>query len=154
MAGQVKFELVSPAKILLSESVDMVVIPGTEGDFGVLPNHAPLISSIRPGMIRVFEGTVIAEKIFIAGGFAEVTPERCTVLADEAVNVSALDRAAVEAELNGINGELAGFGRAAEQNVDAAATLDGAELARFRTLQRAQSVAIAKLQAQDTRTGH
>jgi F-type H+-transporting ATPase subunit epsilon len=154
MAGQVKFELVSPAKILVSESVDMVVIPGTEGDFGVLPNHAPLISSIRPGTIRIFEGDVIAERIFIAGGFAEVTPERCTVLADEALNVSALDRTTVEGELSEIKTELAGFGRAAEASVDPATLLDGAELVRLRALQRAQLVATAKLQALESFAEH
>ena len=63
----------------------MVVVPGTEGNFGVLPGHAPLISTIRPGTIDIYEGNAIAERIFVAGGIAEVTPERCTVLADEAM---------------------------------------------------------------------
>jgi F-type H+-transporting ATPase subunit epsilon len=154
MAGRVKFELVSPAKILVSEEVDMVVIPGAEGDFGVLPNHAPLISSIRPGTINVYEGDRIAERIFIAGGFAEVTPERCTVLADDAMVVSALDRVAIEAELRAIEGDLSGFGRAAEQGGDAGASVEGADLAKLRTLQRAQQVALAKLQVLDVRAEH
>ena len=63
----------------------MVVVPGTEGNFGVLPGHAPLISTIRPGTIDIYEGNAIAERIFVVGGLAEVTPERCTVLADEAM---------------------------------------------------------------------
>jgi F-type H+-transporting ATPase subunit epsilon len=84
MADRVQFELVTPERLLLSEMVEMVVVPGTEGNFGVLPGHAPLISSIRPGMIDVYEGQTITRRIFVVSGIAEVTPERCTVLADEA----------------------------------------------------------------------
>ena len=61
MAARVKFELVSPEKILVSEDVDMVVVPGTEGYFGVLPGHSPFISSIRPGTIDVYEGKTLGE---------------------------------------------------------------------------------------------
>ena len=85
MADQVQFELVSPERLLLSEPVDMVVVPGSEGDFGVLAGHAPLISTVRPGVIETYAGKTVKDRIFVAGGFAEVTPERCTVLADEAV---------------------------------------------------------------------
>ena len=73
------FELVSPEKLLLSKAVEMVVVPGMEGDFGVLPRHAPLLSTIRPGIIRVYEGGQVVEQIFVAGGFVEVTGQRCTV---------------------------------------------------------------------------
>lgn len=93
---RIELELVSPERLLLSEPVDMVVVPGTEGNFGVLPGHAPLISTVRPGVIDVHDGGKIRERIFVSGGFAEVTPERCTVLADEAIPVGDLDRAAVE----------------------------------------------------------
>jgi F-type H+-transporting ATPase subunit epsilon len=111
MAEKVNFELVSPERVLLSEAVGMVVIPGTEGYFGVLPGHAPFLSSVRPGTIEVHEGNGVAERIFISGGFAEVTETRCTVLADEAVNVSALDRAEIEAELARLNAGLADLER-------------------------------------------
>ena len=84
MADQVKFELVSPERLLLSEEVDSVVIPGAEGDFGVLPGHSRLISTIRPGVITVFEGGRTTDRIFVEGGFAEVTPQGCTVLAERA----------------------------------------------------------------------
>ena len=97
--GKVIFELVSPERIVISETVEMVVIPGTEGDFGVLPGHAPLISSIRPGTIKIYRDDIVTETIFIASGFAEVTAERCTVLADNAVCASDLDRAKVAEEL-------------------------------------------------------
>ena len=85
MAEEFSFELVSPEKLLLAEEVDMVVVPGAEGDFGVLVGHAPLISSLRPGVIDTYNGGKVANRIFVAGGFAEVTGERCTVLAEEAI---------------------------------------------------------------------
>lgn len=85
----------------------MVVVPGDEGDFGVLPRHAPLISSVRPGVISIYEQRhTVSRRIFVAGGFAEVTPERCTVLAELAVPVEALDRAAVEQELKNAREDL------------------------------------------------
>ncbi len=153
MAQKVQFELVSPARILLSEEVDMVVIPGEEGDFGVLPNHAPLISSIRPGTINVYVDGAVAERIFIAGGFAEVTPERCTVLADEAINLPALDRAAVEAELREAEAALANGGSRAPEHGGGEAPA-GDQSSRPRALQRAVAVARAKLQALESRAEH
>jgi F-type H+-transporting ATPase subunit epsilon len=99
MADKVEFELVSPTRLLISESVDMVVVPGTEGNFGVLPGHAPFISAVRADVIEVYEGRAVRERIFVAGGFAEATPARCTVLAEEAVPAAELDRAAVDADI-------------------------------------------------------
>ena len=104
---RVEFELVSPEQLLLSEMVEMVVVPGTEGDFGVLPQHTPMISTLRPGVIRVFEKGAVTENIFVAGGFAEVTSERCTVLADQAVPVAEIDLAAVEQQLQDAREDLA-----------------------------------------------
>ncbi len=104
--GKVEFELVSPARLLLSRDVEMVVVPGEEGDFGVLPRHSPLISTIRPGVIRVHEGGAVSESIFVAGGFAEVTPERCTVLAEEAMAVAELDRVAAEQRMSDARDDL------------------------------------------------
>jgi F-type H+-transporting ATPase subunit epsilon len=87
MAATLQFELVSPEKKLASEKVAMVVVPGTEGDFGVLPGHAPMMSTIRPGVIEIYasEGTSPSARYQIEGGFAEVTPEGLTILAEEAV---------------------------------------------------------------------
>jgi len=99
MAETIAFELVSPERLLLAKPVEMVVVPGTEGDFGVLPRHAPLIAAVRPGVIAIFEGGKVAERIFVAGGFAEVTAERCTVLAERAMPVADIDRASVERKL-------------------------------------------------------
>tara|TARA_R110002072_G_scaffold91255_21_gene203596 strand:- start:517 stop:927 length:411 start_codon:yes stop_codon:yes gene_type:complete len=93
------FDLVSPEKLLLSEDVEMVVVPGAEGDFGVLIGHAPLISALRPGVINTYTGTTVEKRIFVAGGFAEVTGERCTVLAEEAMPVEDIDPAEAEARI-------------------------------------------------------
>ena len=107
MADKVQFELVSPERLLLSVAVEMVVVPGAEGYFGVLPGHALFISGVRPGVIDVYEGGQVTERLFVSGGFAEVTSERCTVLADEAMPLSAVDRGAVESELKSIAAEIA-----------------------------------------------
>ena len=99
MAEQIQFELVSPEALLMSRPVDMVVVPGVEGDFGALPQHAPFISTLRPGVISVFEGNQVTDRVFVAGGFAEVTAERCTVLAERALPLRDLNREMVDAEL-------------------------------------------------------
>ena len=114
-ADKVAFELVSPEKLLLSRAVEMVVVPGSEGDFGVLPGHAPFISQVRPGVIDVYDGGAVTERIFVAGGFAEVTGERCTVLADEATPLGDLDHAAIEAEIKTLQGKLAGAGNGGDR---------------------------------------
>jgi len=104
--NKVQFELVSPEALVLSVDADMVVVPGAEGDFGVLPRHSRLISTVRPGVINVYQGGSVDQRIFVSGGFAEVTPERCTVLATEAMEISAIDRDAVEAEIKDLTDDL------------------------------------------------
>ena len=106
MADKVEFELVSPERLLASDMVEMVVVPGGEGDFGVLPGHTPMISTVRPGTITVYENDKVKIRIFVAGGFAEVTPGRCTVLAETAVPVDQIDRAEVEAEIAALKQEV------------------------------------------------
>ncbi len=96
---KIQFEVVTPGKLLLSETADMVVIPGGEGDFGVLPGHAPMLSGVRPGTIDIYQGDKIVNSIFVESGIAEVSGERCTVLAEEAFAVADLDRAAAEERL-------------------------------------------------------
>ena len=91
MAETVEFELVSPERLLLSIPVEMVVVPGGEGDFGVLPGHAPMISTVRPGVISIWNGGAVDRRVFVAGGVAEVQPERCTVLAEDAVPLEDAD---------------------------------------------------------------
>ena len=82
--AKVTFRLVMPERELLATEADMVVVPGSEGDFGVLHGHAPLISTVRPGVLEVLQGNKVEQRFLVVGGIAEVTPERCTVLADEA----------------------------------------------------------------------
>jgi F-type H+-transporting ATPase subunit epsilon len=146
MPDLVQFELVTPERLLLSEAVEMVVVPGTEGNFGVLPGHAPLISSIRPGTIDIYSGQTVTRRIFVVSGIAEVTPERCTVLADEAVPPDELDRGTIESELQVLEGNLPSLrdqiGRATSAERD---TL----LIELRRLERQQNVLRAELQALD-----
>ncbi len=95
----IALEIVSPEKLLLSRSADMVVIPGSEGDMGVMEGHTPMIVMLRGGTIALYDGDQVTDRLFVAGGFAEVTPERCTVLANEAVPASAIVRADADRRL-------------------------------------------------------
>jgi F-type H+-transporting ATPase subunit epsilon len=88
----VNLEIVTPERLLLSRPVDMVVIPASEGDMGVLEGHAPAIVILRGGVIALYEGERITDQMYVAGGFAEVTPERCTVLANEVLAPADLSR--------------------------------------------------------------
>jgi F-type H+-transporting ATPase subunit epsilon len=106
MADKIEFELVSPERLLMSQPVEMVVVPGTEGDFGVLIGHAAMIATVRPGVIDIYEEDRVVERVFVAGGFAEVTPERCTVLAERAVALEEIDRAAAEQEVKFLEEDL------------------------------------------------
>ncbi len=106
MVEPFELELVSPENLILSEPAEMVVVPGEEGDFGVLAGHAPIISNIRPGTLAVFEGGSVKQRFFLAGGFAEVTKERCTILAEGAVRVEDIDRAEVEQEIRNLREDV------------------------------------------------
>jgi F-type H+-transporting ATPase subunit epsilon len=92
----INLEIVSPEKLLLSRDVDMVVIPASEGDMGVLEGHAPMMVMLRGGVVSLYEGDRVTDSLFVAGGFAEVTAERCTVLAGEAMPVNELERTEAE----------------------------------------------------------
>jgi F-type H+-transporting ATPase subunit epsilon len=133
MAEPFELELVSPESLILSEPVEMVVVPGEEGDFGVLAGHAPVISNVRPGTLAVFEGGAVTQRFFLAGGFAEVTKERCTILAEGAVRVEDIDRATLEQEIKNLR-------------EDVGSTADEGERARAAA---ALNVAEAKLQSLD-----
>ena len=91
MADNFKFDLVSPERLLVSGEVTQVVVPGSEGDFAVLAGHAPVLSTMRPGMLEIDDVDKKRTRYFVAGGFAEATPERLTVLAEEAVAEADLD---------------------------------------------------------------
>ena len=98
MADKLNFDLVAPEARVFQGEVDMVVVPGSEGDFGVLAGHAPFMSTIRSGAIAIHEGSDV-RRTFIHGGFAEVTPEGLTILAEEAIDLSEVDPADVERQL-------------------------------------------------------
>ena len=103
----VALEIVSPEKLLLSKHVDMVVIPASEGDMGVLEGHTPMIVTLRGGTIALYDGDTITDRLFVCGGFAEVTPERCTVLANEVAPITDYNRTEAEQRLADADAALA-----------------------------------------------
>ena len=105
MADKLNFDLVAPEARVFQGEVDMVVVPGSEGDFGVLAGHAPFMSTIRSGAIAIHEGAEI-RRTFIHGGFAEVTPDGLTILAEEAIDLSEVDPADVERQLTEAREEI------------------------------------------------
>ena len=124
----VDLEIVSPERLLLSRPVDMVVIPAAEGEMGILPLHAPTIVTLRGGTVRLYQGGAVTDRLFISGGFAEVTPERVTVLADEATPVAELSRAEGERRLAAAQAEYDATNKADVPALDAA--MDRAQSAR------------------------
>ncbi|HIJ37477.1 MAG TPA: ATP synthase F1 subunit epsilon [Rhodospirillaceae bacterium] len=138
MAETVEFELVSPERLVISEPVEMVIVPGAEGDFGALPRHAPMITAVRPGVIDVYQGGKVSQRIFVAGGFVEVTETRVTMLAEEAMKVGDLVADEVEARV-----------KASKDAIDAA---DG-EAAR-QLAQRSLAVALAMKDALISKKAH
>ena len=107
MAELLNFELVSPEKLLMSAEVETVVIPGSEGDFGVFVNHAPVLSTMRPGIIDITEADGKKQRIFVRGGFAEVNPKGLTVLAEQAINMDDLDATAIAQEVTNAEEDVA-----------------------------------------------
>jgi F-type H+-transporting ATPase subunit epsilon len=100
MADTFVFEIVTPGRMMLSQPAEMVVIPGEAGNFGVLPGHSPMLSTLRPGTVEIREYNLkIRDQIFVEQGFAEVTTRRCTVLAEEAIPVREITRDEAEARL-------------------------------------------------------
>jgi F-type H+-transporting ATPase subunit epsilon len=106
MAEKIHFDLVSPERMLLSEDVDMVTLPGAEGYFGVLAGHAPVISSLRPGVIEVTGGATPGLRLFVRGGFAEVDAKKVIVLAEEAIPMTDFDVAALDRRLADMEEDL------------------------------------------------
>lgn len=99
MAERLHFSLVSPARELFSGDVDHVIAPGSEGEFGVLPDHAPFMTTLRNGMVRVLGVEGGDKRIFVRGGFADVTPAGLTILAEEATDCADVDLAELEKDL-------------------------------------------------------
>jgi F-type H+-transporting ATPase subunit epsilon len=86
-----QLEIVSPTRLLVSRSVDMVVMPAYEGDLAAQPQHAPMITLLRGGVISIYDGASVSDRYFVYGGFAEITPDRCTILADEILTLDELN---------------------------------------------------------------
>lgn len=136
MAEKLAFELVAPERLLASIEADMVVIPGADGDFGVLPHHAPVMALLRPGVIAVYQGDRVDRRLFVAGGFAEVNEKGCIVLAE---NAEPLEEIGLEAARQAL--------RDAEE--DLADAKDRSEAER-QPLERAVDVARARVEAAET----
>lgn len=100
MADKVTFELVLPERLLIAVDADMVVAPGVEGDFAVLPGHQPIISALRAGAIDVYHADKLSRRVFVAGGFAELSADRFTILAEHATPADRIDRAALKDEID------------------------------------------------------
>jgi len=111
----VEFELVAPERLVQSKSVGMVVVPCSEGDIGVLPGHSPLIGTVRPGVVDIFENDKITERVFVSGGFVEVTSDRCTLLAEEAIAVSDIKREDADARIEAAKEAIEKAGSDAEK---------------------------------------
>ncbi len=96
----IPFDLVSPENLIFNDEVGMIIVPGKDGDFGVLPGHSKVMSSLRPGRVMVYgEGKNLLKSFFVSGGFAEVNPEKCIVLAESVDEVNALDKSSIEKEI-------------------------------------------------------
>lgn len=126
-----QFELVSPERLLSSGAVESVSIPGTEGDMGIFEGHAPVLSTLRPGVITVTRSGGGTERIFVRGGFAEVNPKGLTVLAEVAIPLAELNAAALALEIKNASEDLADARgeekkRVAQENLDHLQALQGA----------------------------
>ncbi|ANA12703.1 MULTISPECIES: ATP synthase F1 subunit epsilon [Acetobacter] len=96
----IQIEIISPEKVLVSREVDMAVLPGMEGDIAAMPERAPMMLLLRGGIVALYDGDTVKDRYFVGGGFADITPTRCTVLADKAVPVSeiSIDNATAQLE--------------------------------------------------------
>ncbi|ASC05480.1 ATP synthase F1 subunit epsilon [Acetobacter pasteurianus] len=96
----IQIEIISPEKVLVSREVDMAVLPGMEGDIAAMPERAPMMLLLRGGVVALYDGDTVKDRYFVGGGFADITPTRCTVLADKAVPVSeiSIDNATAQLE--------------------------------------------------------
>ncbi len=106
MADKLNFELVSPERVLAGETCDMVVMPGEEGDLGILVAHAPLVTLLRPGVVSVYQGDKLERRFFVTGGFAEVEETSCVVLTGEGFALDDLTQEAAERRLDSARRDL------------------------------------------------
>jgi len=101
----ISFDLVSPENLIFNDEVGMIIVPGKDGDFGVLPGHSKVMSSLRPGRVMVYgEGKNLLKAFFVSGGFAAVNPEKCIVLAESVDEINQLEKATIEKEVQELEG--------------------------------------------------
>jgi F-type H+-transporting ATPase subunit epsilon len=129
MADKLQFDLVSPERLLLSEEVDMVTLPGAEGDFGVLPGHAPVLSNLKSGVVEVKGVSEALSRLFVRGGFAEVNGDKVTVLAEEAIALAELNLEELDQKIRNTEEDLAAA-KTEESREKAAASLAYLKLLR------------------------
>ena len=100
------FDLVSPEKFVFDGEANMIIVPGKEGDIGILPGHSKLLSSLRPGRVMVYgKDKQLLKSFFVSGGFVEIKPEKCIVLADEVYEMKDLDEGAIEQNIQELQNE-------------------------------------------------
>jgi F-type H+-transporting ATPase subunit epsilon len=107
MAATFNFELVSPERLLISGQAEQVVVPGTEGAFAILPGHAPVMSTLKPGVLDITMEGEAERRIFVRGGFAEGGPESLTVLAEQAIPLDELDAEKLAQEIKNLEDDVA-----------------------------------------------
>ena len=134
MSDKLAFELVSPERLLASLETDMVVVPGEDGDFGVLIGHSPVLSNLRPGVISVYDGDRVSQQLFVEGGFAEVNEKGLIVLAEAAQEVGKIDLAAARQSLSNAEDDVRDL------------PADADDKARVRA-DKAVAIAIARIEA-------
>ena len=106
MESTISFDLVSPEQLVFNDKAGMIIVPGKEGDMGVLPGHSKLLSSLRPGRVMVYgEDKQLLQSFFVSGGFVEINPEKCIVLAEEVFEMSSLDKSAIERQMQDLENE-------------------------------------------------
>ena len=119
----ISFDLVSPEHLIFNEEVGMIIVPGKDGDFGVLPGHSKLMSSLRPGRIMIYgEDKNLLKSFFVSGGFAEVNPEKCIILAESVDDISVLDKSIIQKSIEDL--EKLDDSKSKEQLLIANAKLD------------------------------
>ena len=102
----ISFDLVSPENLIFNDEVGMIIVPGKDGDFGVLPGHSKIMSSLRPGRVMVYgEDKNLLKAFFVSGGFAEVNPEKCIVLAESVDEINSLEKSSIEKEIQNLENQ-------------------------------------------------
>ena len=102
----ISFDLVSPENLIFNDDVGMIIVPGKDGDLGVLPGHSKVMSSLRPGRVMVYgQDKNLLKSFFVSGGFAEVNPEKCIVLAESVDEINTIEKAAIEKEIQDLESQ-------------------------------------------------